>query len=438
MSTNLPTIRQTTGLAVHAGPTVLGEKQVKIPTAGKIRPGIMRLTNAAAENPDAVLAYERGVAAGKTWDAIGLDVKRAMRLGDGAKSPLTPQNVPYFTVRRADFSMPEIADRIMDLYAEDRGEGRHLYRFPIVLPVDNWQAVLPHALKSYRSSELVYWSEYGPDGRRYCKTKQPLRKDERAQRFSRPFGGRATMLRPDNNGLCDPEKCPEYQATPQQCRLSGSFIFYIPHVPGAGALELPMTSFYGLQGIRQQLELMAYLRGRISGTYQGQPMFYLTKRQEDVSMLDLNTGKPKRVKQWITIIEGAVDMTAMLTAPEEDDPPSPESAAAVLEGPRAIEGEVLPADDEEPEFEAPTDIENDAPGEGNDTDGAPTVEELQKEIRARTRELGLSWLIFEPYATGKWRDGWKTDVRRLARVLDELSAVTDADTYRATFDDIPF
>jgi len=421
---NLPTVRQTSGLAIHAGPTVLGEKSVRIPTSGKIRSGIMVLTKAGAERSGAKKAYDDGVARGMKWGDIEKSIRAACRMSDQDKSPLTPKNAPYYTVRPSDFTIHETAGHILELYGEDRGEGRHLYRFPVVLPVDNWQAVLPHALKAYSRSELVYWSEYGPDGVRYCMTKQGLVKDERSNRHVRPFGGRPSVMRDANGGRCDPERCPQYQAQPQQCKLSGSFIFYIPGIIGAGAIELPMTSFYGLQGIRQQLELMGYARGRISGTYEGQPMFWLTKRQEEVAMLDLDTGGSKRVRQWIPVLEGAIDMTKMLTAPEieaEDLPAMGQSAVAVLEG--AVSGELLPAAGDDI---ADAEYEEQPPPPSSDDDGGPSVRELQRSIKARAGVLDLPWDAYKTYATRKQGAGWEEDRKRLAAVLDELIATTPA------------
>jgi len=303
-----------------------------------------------------------------------------------------------------------------------------------VLPVDNWQAVLPHALKSHKANELVYWSEYGPDNVRYCMMRAPLVKDEQSKRFVRPWGGRSTVHRPDNGGRCDPEQCPQYQASPQQCRLSGSFIFYIPKVPGAGAIELPMTSFYGLQGIRQQLELMAHARGRIAGLYNGAPMFWLAKREDEISMLDMETGLPKRVKQWITVLEGAVDMTALLTAPEDDHDELAATAIEVLEGPGQTFEHDVPG----------VEVVDEETGEVIQQDDAPTFEELRASIRHQvTRGLLIQWADFKPYAAHKWGEGWEHDVKRLASIFDEVDGIDLTDQGRAYYqqkihDETPF
>jgi hypothetical protein len=42
--------------------------------------------------------------------------------------------------------------------------------------------------------------------------------------------------RAQNDGLCDPECCHEYQT--HLCSLSGRFIFFIPGIKSIGAFEL--------------------------------------------------------------------------------------------------------------------------------------------------------------------------------------------------------
>lgn len=399
----LATVRASTGLAIHGGPTVLGERQARIPTAGKIRPGIKVLTAAAAKNPKAVEAYTAGVAAGKPFNVVEQDIKRACGMKDDDRSPLTPKNVPYFTVRPGDFTMPEMAARLLELYGEDRGEGRHLYRFPAVFPVDSWQVVLPHALKAWSRAGLQFWSEYGSDGRRYCKTHQAVPMDEKSKRARRVFGGRPVVLRDWNNGLCDPEQCPEYQKS--VCKLSGELLFYVPGLPGTSALTLPMTSFYAMQGIRQQLELMTYIRGRISGTNNGEPMFAIAKRLEEVSMIDPETGLSKRVKQWITVLEGRADMTRLLDAPEEEEPAGAVAVAA-LEGGVVIDGTAEQAEET-----------------GTQPEGL-SLADAKAFIAERLRCLRLQWAAFEPYAERKW-PGWLADLALATRVLDELDNVPD-------------
>ena len=134
-------------ITMHGGPaslpTLLGQAPARIPTGGKIRPGIMVLTRKAAERTEAKAIYTQGVAEGRSFEAIEKELAQAL---PQLKSPLVPRNVPWFTVRRSDFPNPEIAREILDTYGEDRGQGHRLYRFPVVFPSDHWQTVMPHEL----------------------------------------------------------------------------------------------------------------------------------------------------------------------------------------------------------------------------------------------------------------------------------------------------
>ena len=80
----------------------------------------------------------------------------------------------------------------------------------------------------------------------------------------RLFGGRKTVLREENNGLCEPEACREYQA--RQCNLTGRFLFFIPGIRSISAFELHTNSFYAMNAAIQKFETIGFLRGgRISG-----------------------------------------------------------------------------------------------------------------------------------------------------------------------------
>src|ERR1700686_3135232 len=109
-------------------PTVLGQGALRIPTAGKIRAGIMVLTKAAANNAKAKEIYERGVKANLPFEDIEKEINADL---PELRKPLTPKNVPWFTVRPADFPNPEIRRQIMEAFGEQRGDGgRRLSKFP--------------------------------------------------------------------------------------------------------------------------------------------------------------------------------------------------------------------------------------------------------------------------------------------------------------------
>jgi hypothetical protein len=249
------------------------------------------------------------------------------------RHPLVPKNVPYFTVRRADFAMPEVADLILEKFGEERADGfRRLYRFPVVFPADVWQSIMPHALMCYGASQLKYWSEYSSDGReRYCMTFEHVAVDSTGKRAIRIFGGRKHVTRAENNGHCDPEMCPEYQS--KQCNLTGRFIFLIPGIPSINAIELATNSFYSMNAARQTLETVGFLRGgRISGFLDGRTSFWLTKRLHEVPMIG-EDGQPRRVSQWLIELEAPVDLTRLLRTEDDDTRLAQgEGAVAVLTG----------------------------------------------------------------------------------------------------------
>src|SRR5437867_4480542 len=312
-------------------PTLLGQAPTRIPTGGKIRAGIKVLTKKAAEHPKAKEIYERGVAANHSFDAIERAISDAV---PELKIPLIPKNVPWFTVRPDDFSNLEIATQILTTYGEDRGDGtKRLYRFPVVFPADKWQTVMPHELVAWGANEKKFWSEYSRDGRvRYCKCYARVTKDDTGKRAIRVFGGRKTTPRQENGGLCDPERCNEYQN--RQCNLSGRFIFFIPGIKLIGAFELHTNSFYAMNAAIQKFETIAFMRGgRISGFLDGKrTSFFITKTLEEVPHID-EMGRAVRVAHWIIDLEAPIDVTALLRADERDETAivNGDHAARVLE-----------------------------------------------------------------------------------------------------------
>jgi len=265
--------------------TLLGQGPARIPTGGKIRPGIMVLTRQAAEQPQAQTLYNQGVAEGRSFEDIERSLVQAL---PQLKSPLLrPRNVQWFTVRASDFANPEIARQILQAYGEDRGQGRRLYRFPVVFPSDHWQIVMPHELAVWSAHEKRFWSQYSPDGRvRHCMCHAPVPVDDTGRRTIRIFGGRKAIERQDNSGLCEPETCPEYQA--RQCNLTGRFLFFIPGIGSISALELPTTSFYAMSHAIQRLQAIAQMRGgRISGFLgRERSTFFLTKVLKEVPHIE--------------------------------------------------------------------------------------------------------------------------------------------------------
>lgn len=333
---------QVTRTGLPATPSVLGTRRFALQSGGKIRPGIKVLTKAATKIARAREIFEDGRAAGDSFDTIENRIKEAVPSLD---NPLTPRNVPYFTARRGDFTVPEVAAQIMEKFGEDLGDGeKRLYRLPIVFAADSLLDVMPHKLAVYGGASIKFWSDFSGDGsERRCMTFAgvPKRSDGKAVRL---FGGRKQIPRPDTDGRCDPETCPEYQN--RQCNVTGRLIFYIPGIVSVSPFELPTTSIYGLDSIRATLDAIASMRGgRISGFLQNREAFWLTKTLKEVPHID-DLGRAVRVKQWIIGLEVMVDATRLLGATEEVLSAG-ERAADILQGTaeRVIDGGETDRDD---------------------------------------------------------------------------------------------
>lgn len=391
-------------------PTLLGQGPARIPTGGKIRPGIMVLTKKAAEMHGAKDIYQQGVADGHSFEQIERALKEAL---PQLKAPLVPRNVPWFTVRAQDFPNPEVARQILDAYGEDRGQGRRLYRFPVVFPADHWQSVMPHELAAWSTHEKRFWSEYSADGQvRYCMCHAPIPMDATGRRTIRIFGGRKSMLREENGGVCDPESCPEYQA--RQCSLTGRFLFFVPGIRTISALELPTTSFYAMSNAIQRFQAIGHMRGgRISGFLgRSRETFYLTKVLRDVPHID-EAGHPVRVPQWIIELEAPIDVTALLRDDEDTETAIMQAnlASQVLEGTPAAD---LP--DETEAACAGATANSPVPDEASMRPGNPTLEQLL----GRAEAMGIDGERLQQYADRRWGRGWKINPHGRHRVWEDM------------------
>ena len=403
------------GGAFAAPATLLGQGPARIPTGGKIRAGIKVLTKKAAEQPTAKAIYDDGVAAGQSFGQIERAIVEAI---PNLKTPLVPRNVPWFTVRPQDFPNPEIAREILDAFGEDRGEGRRLYRFPVVFPSDYWQTVMPHELAAWGTHDKHYWSQYSADGRvRHCMCHAPVPVDDTGRRTIRLFGGRKTIVREDNGGLCEPESCREYQQ--RQCNLTGRFLFFIPGIRSISAFELHTNSFYAMNAAIQKFETVGFLRGgRISGFLDRQRTpFYLTKKLMEVAHID-EQGRAVRVPQWIIDLEAPVDVTALLRDNEDNETALVQAqlATQLLQGSAAV-ANIAPIKNEAEEAEdfasaAPTLIDEAPP-----RDGRPSFEQLMTHVQA----FGIEPEQFQAYADQRWGRGWKINPHGRAQAMGELA-----------------
>ncbi|MEK6294153.1 MAG: hypothetical protein V4793_22765 [Paraburkholderia tropica] len=310
------------GTAVRS---IVEERAPRPPVIGRIRPGIKVLTSAARKNEAAVKLYDTLLAAGESFERIGEEIERRCRI----RNALAPRNVPYFTCRRSDFTNPDVADEILRLYGEDRGEGVKLYRFPVVFAFNDWMANIPNEMATWGTNGRKFFSEYGPDGTRFCRLYAKPERDPHAQRAQRNFGPRQIILRNDEaipDGVCNPERCPQYQA--RQCNLSARFIFAVPEIKGLGLMELPTNSIYVLQKAYSAMQTVALARGRLTGT-----RFWISKREFEITRIN-EVGEAVRQSQLLTVLDADIDISALLDG-ADDHPPAlavAGGAAMLLEG----------------------------------------------------------------------------------------------------------
>lgn len=385
-------------------PTILGQGPIRIPTAGKIRAGIKVLTRKAAQHPEAKAIYDKGLADGVSFDEMERAITAAV---PALTAPLMPRNVPWFTVRESDFANPELARQIMEAYGEDRGEGRYLYRFPVIFPSDHWQTVMPHELAAWGVSDKRYWSQYSPDGKvRRCVHYAPVPVDDTGRRTVRIFGGRKVVPRDARGGLCEPESCPEYQL--RECNLTGRFVFFIPRVRALSAFELQTTSFYAMNAAVQKFQAVAFLRGgRISGFLDRQHTpFFITKKLMEVLRID-ERGQPVRTPQWIIELDAPVDVAALLREHEDAE-------SALTQAPLAINA--LESTLSSPVAAAVTATELSAGVKESQVGSHPSL----AQVLALAKALGVEPARFLAYADGRWGAGWRINLHGRARAWEEL------------------
>lgn len=305
------------------------QKQTFI-VSGKIRPGVKVPTHAAAKHPAMVDAYQQGVAAGASYD----DITRMMKAAEpGFKSnyPLVPRNSPSFRVMQADFAIPGAVNTLIDLYGEKRGtdKEKQLYTFPIVFPSADIDSIFTEQFEAWSRSQILHWSDNGN-----CMKIQDVKPDKSKRKRWGPRDHEVV-------GPCDPNECDLFGKG--ECKHMGSLFFWIPGLTGVGVIQLDFTSIYASMGIMEMLETvqkgLKSIPGvdlDINGMLKGKPIFQISKQLRDVSMMDWETGKPKKQQQQIIQLEApGLDMCKLLE----------EQATKKLAGPEEVKQiEVTDAD----------------------------------------------------------------------------------------------
>ena len=288
----------------------------------------------------------------------------------------------------------------------------------------------------YGASQLKYWSEYSADGReRHCMTFEPVPVDSDGKRAIRIFGGRKHVRRAANDGRCEPEACPEYQA--RQCNLTGRFVFLIPGIASIQPIELATNSFYAMNAARQTLETVGFLRGgRIGGFLDGRTSFWLTKREHEVAMIG-EDGQPRRVAQWLIELEAPIDLTRLLrSGPRRDATRQGKRAAALLDERAAgVDEGAIDAEHEVAIGSRP----GERAGRGATSDrrrwscrpkrqrrrvaaAAAVATDALAQVFERLSALQIPREKFDLYAKRKYGAGWNRNPNGIRRVLAAIEA----------------
>lgn len=356
------------------------------PVSGRIRGGIQALSaGAKAAIPEAQEIYDEGLKSGASFE----EIERAIRKKNPkyTKKPLYPKNTPYFRLHNADFATVGDDVRILALYGEERDPilGPQLYRLPIIFPVDDINVILNQSFATFRGKQRVYWSDPETGA---CMERIKIEKGSR-----RRFGAAKGTVRKEQ---CDPDTCDEFDN--EECAHRGVLKFMIPGIIGAGIFEFPFTSVTTGFGVRGVLEMMLQSMGRIHGTFDGKPMFYLSKVRRNIHRIDWKRGEEMDSVQYIAQIEAAgVDMTRLFQNQERQLLGAPKGQEVVVTAPQQAEPEPEPAQDTSDEI-------------------------VREEITVLVQKLGIGGGRFTQWATGKYGKNALQTPSLLRNMLAELKA----------------
>ena len=312
------------------------------PDGGRIRPGFRVLTRAASENPEVMAIYEAGRR--KQWSTAKIEAAIKKSVPDFTRTAFMPVNTPYFRVERDDFPDPRTANRIIRLYGEEdhdrtMEEGSNkvmwrLYRFPVMFYAEREQVLHHHSLRCWAGGGLKYWADLGQDGIMRCMQYAAPKQKADGKGVVRVYHGRAAVPRDWNAGVCDPEKCPEFQS--KSCSESWTVQFYIPGIKGIRPIKMDTHGFYGMDDAAKVLDQVCQTpRQTITGLQDGEPIFWFSKTQRKVSMIDPETGCSKRVMQWVITLDAELDVCAVYEA-QRLALPNAVRAVALLQGDSSV------------------------------------------------------------------------------------------------------
>jgi hypothetical protein len=278
-----------------------------LPVLGTIRPGTKKPTKMAAGNAQAAKIYAEGVASRTKMSVIEKQITDVT----GIKNPLFPHNPQWFTVAAGDFPTdPTIAEKILALYGEDRGDGRKLYSFPVVFNDDlDLEKIMPHGYSAFKDlNGRRRRSKFDPDKGLRCMTLPEIKVVAETAKRSPRVPPRTEI----DDGPCEHSVCPHWQA--RRCTFVARLLFSIPGIPGMHPIRLPTSSEYA--GEEMYISLMHIINtvGRIPtmlkvGTREV-PVFSITKKQVERAVVD-DDGKEMFARQWVSTLHANVDLSQL-------------------------------------------------------------------------------------------------------------------------------
>lgn len=419
----------------------------RLPVSGRIRPGVMVLHPKWKSRKEVSDLYLQGVKSGLSFNDIAQTIENEF----GIENALIPKNTPYFVVRPKEWKNEAAAQAFREKFADPK-DGR-IYRFPVVFATDIKHLVMPTRLGVYtRGGGLKYWQEVDADGSARCKMRQArLDNDGRAIRTGH---GRDIVDRPDNGGICNKEKCREFQK--KQCKEHGSFVFMVPGIPGNALIEVPTGSFYSREEVSQTLEMIAGLRGTVTGELAPNRTFWMSKVLKKVQQID-EMGNSVMRDCWLITLTTDVDFAQAVSASVTIPPASAEGAAAaalmseyeiepadvttpgepvptptttnVEAAPQGASGEPLKVK-AEAEAPPPTNAGNNAPTEPP-TPAAPVDNSAREEskavsfqaLQARLSRMQISLNTFSQQMASTHGPGWLTNEAAMAQATKWLDGI---------------
>lgn len=418
--------------------SILGDAPLRVPIGGRIRAGLKRLTREAKANPEVVAIYERGLDAGASFDKIEEEIKKATKF---TKTALVPENIGYFSIRRTAFVNPLLADMIIEKYGEVRPEHpnqKRVYALPVILASDNPIDVLPHRMTTFGEGGRQFWSDFDAQGNRICMTNMPISaEDKKAKR--RFESGRPIMLRQINEGRCEPNNCVQFQKG--DCKLSGSFRFYVYGVPGLCLIDVPTNSYYSLSRSLATLKMLAAVRnGRIAGLHDNQAILWIHRTREEVMRYVPEMGQSVRTLQWLIQFEsrdfGVMELLqSVQRTPLLAQPVAAAQGRAVPEKlEKLVEQEEQPAQDpmgEPPPAGTEAAVQLPEPAQSGKQDaGTKDIKDVLTEIGALVKASGVSQEQCRHYALQRFGRGWSHNRDLVEELYDDLRAQGGPDEVR--------